>query len=175
VLNYYAYKLGPCGKYGSSATCVDSNDISLVSNISIWYMAIPYAIGGISELFVNVPAYGIAYAMAPKNMRGTVSAINLFMSAISYALGLAFSGLIVDPYLTWDFGGPAIAGAIGTIAFWWIYKDFDKEEYTLTENGDYHLKFEHHDGEEVIASEGSETEGAKIDEKHELKEQDLHV
>ena len=35
---------------------------SLVSNITIWWMAIPYGLGGISELFVNVPAFGIAYA-----------------------------------------------------------------------------------------------------------------
>ncbi|KAL3475938.1 POT family-domain-containing protein, partial [Aspergillus californicus] len=36
VLNYYAYKLGPCGKYGSSATCVDEDGVSLVAPISIW-------------------------------------------------------------------------------------------------------------------------------------------
>lgn len=36
ILNYYAYKLGPCGKFGSSATCVDENGVSLVANITIW-------------------------------------------------------------------------------------------------------------------------------------------
>lgn len=36
VLNYYAYKQGPCGKFGSSATCVDAEGVSLVANISIW-------------------------------------------------------------------------------------------------------------------------------------------
>lgn len=56
--------------------------------------------GGISELFVNVPAYGIAYSRAPKNMKGLVTALNLFSTGIAYALGLAFGGLITDPYLT---------------------------------------------------------------------------
>lgn len=101
LINYYAYKTGPCGEYGTSPTCVDADGNALVSNISVWWMAIPYALGGFSELFVNVPAYGLAYSRSPKNMRGFVSAINLFSSAIAYALGLAFSGLIADPYLTW--------------------------------------------------------------------------
>ena len=36
LINYYAYKEGPCGKYGSSNTCVDENGVSLVAPISIW-------------------------------------------------------------------------------------------------------------------------------------------
>lgn len=35
VINYYAYKLGPCGKYGSSSSCVDADGISLVAPITI--------------------------------------------------------------------------------------------------------------------------------------------
>ncbi|KFY75119.1 hypothetical protein V499_04894 [Pseudogymnoascus sp. VKM F-103] len=141
VLNYYAYKLGPCGKFGSD-NCVDANGVSQVAPISIWYMAIPFAIGGISELFVNVPAYGIAYSRAPKNMRGLVSAINLFNTAVAYAIGLACSSVIRDPYLTWDFGGPAIVGCVLTVVFWFTFKHMNTEEYTLSQNGDYHLTLE---------------------------------
>ncbi|KAH8676572.1 major facilitator superfamily domain-containing protein [Tricladium varicosporioides] len=139
LLNYYAYKIGPCGKFGSSATCVDADGYSLVSSISLWYAAIPFAVGGISELFVNVPAYSIAYTRAPKNMRGLVSALNLFSSAIAYAVGLACAGVIKDPYLTWDFGAPTIIGVAAALFFYWMYRDIDKEEYALTKNGDYHL------------------------------------
>jgi dipeptide/tripeptide permease len=96
IINYYAYKLGPCGEYGTSESCHDQ-----VAPISIWWMAVPYAIGGLSELFVNVPAYGLAYSRSPPNMRGLVSALNLFSTAISYAIGLACSKVIADPYLTW--------------------------------------------------------------------------
>ncbi|PBP15489.1 peptide transporter [Diplocarpon rosae] len=139
LLNYYAYKEGPCGHYGTSATCVDAEGNSLVAPITIWYMAIPFALGGISELFVNVPAYGIAYSRAPKNMRGLVTALNLFSTGIAYALGLAFAGMIKDPYLTWDFGGPAIVGFVATVTFWFLFKHIDEEEYTLSTNDDYHL------------------------------------
>ncbi|KAL4789050.1 POT family-domain-containing protein [Aspergillus venezuelensis] len=134
VLNYYAYKLGPCGKYGSSDTCVDENGVALVAPITIWWIGIPYAVGGISELFVNVPAYGIAYSRAPKNMRGLVSAINLLNTAFAYAIGLACSSVIKDPYLTWDLGGPSIAGGILTVVFYFMFRHIDKEEFVMTEN-----------------------------------------
>ncbi|KUJ09169.1 peptide transporter [Mollisia scopiformis] len=142
VLNYYAYKIGPCGHYGSSSTCVDADGISLVAPISIWWMAIPYALGGISELFVNVPAYGLAYSRAPKNMRSLVTALNLFSTGIAYALGLAFAGLIKDPYLTWDLGAPAIIGFVATGVFYYLFRHIDKEEYVLSTNDDYHVQ--HH-------------------------------
>lgn len=36
LLNYYAYKLGPCKEFGTSNTCVDADGISLVAPITIW-------------------------------------------------------------------------------------------------------------------------------------------
>ncbi|KAI9166372.1 putative peptide transporter ptr2 protein [Paramyrothecium foliicola] len=130
VLQYYAYKTSPCGMYGSSdPTCVDNG---LTSPIPIWWMGIPYSIGGISELFINVPAYGIAYSRAPVNMRGLVSAINLFNTAIAYIVNLACSSAVADPHLIWDFGGPAILGGVVTVVFWILFKHIDKEEYVLT-------------------------------------------
>ncbi|EHL02847.1 putative Peptide transporter PTR2 [Glarea lozoyensis 74030] len=140
VLNYYAYKLGPCGNKGTSLSCVDENGDSLVSSITIWYMAIPYAIGGISELFINVPAYGIAYSHAPKNMRGLVAALNLLSTGFAYAFGLAFAGLVKDPYLTWVFGAPSIIGFVAAATFYWLFRDMDNEEYEISDNGDYHLE-----------------------------------
>ena len=103
ILNYYAYKKSPCGNMGSSATCVDDTEDhnALVAPISVWWMAIAYSLGGLSELFVNVPAYGLAYSRSPANMRGLVSSLNLLAAGVSYAIGLMFSALIRDPYLTW--------------------------------------------------------------------------
>ncbi|SPQ20635.1 6cf59c5c-48ef-4732-acc4-49b8166f1942 [Thermothielavioides terrestris] len=141
VLNYYAYQQSPCGDYGSSNCQIGTG----VAPITIWWMAIPFAIGGISELFVNVPAYGIAYSRAPVNMRGLVSALNLFNTAVAYAIGLACSSVITDPYLTWDFGGPAITGGVLTIVFYFTFRHIDKEEYVLghaNPDEDYHLEME---------------------------------
>lgn len=50
-------------------------------------------------------------------MRGLVSAINLFNTGIAYIVNLAASAAIVDPHLVWDFGAPAIIGAVVTVFF----------------------------------------------------------
>jgi len=128
ILNSYAYKLSPCGEFGSSDCKVGSG----VAPISIWWMAIPFAVGGVSELFVNVPAYGLAYARAPVNMRGLVAALNLFNTAIAYLIGLACSSVVTDPHLTWSFGAPAIIGGVLTVVFWFTFRHIDKEEYVLS-------------------------------------------
>ncbi|KAK3356763.1 POT family-domain-containing protein [Lasiosphaeria hispida] len=135
LLNKYAYEQSPCGEYGSSDCTIGTG----VAPISIWWMIIPYAIGGISELFINVPAYGIAYSRAPVNMRGLVTAINLFNTAVAYLIGLACSSVITDPYLTWDFGGCAIAGGIMTVLFYFTFRHIDKEEFVLSKNKDYDI------------------------------------
>ncbi|KAK7750161.1 peptide transporter ptr2 [Diatrype stigma] len=135
ILNYFAYKKSPCGDHGSSDCDIGTG----VADISIWWMAIPFALGGISELFVNVPAYGIAYSRAPVNMRGLVSAINLFNTAIAYLIGLACSSVITDPYLTWDFGGPAIAGGVMTVIFYFTFRHIDSEEYVLSQENNFQL------------------------------------
>ncbi|KAI1331067.1 MFS general substrate transporter [Xylariaceae sp. FL0255] len=131
VLQYYVYKESPCGYYATS-NCEDGFG---VAPITIWYTAIPYGIGGISELFINVPAYGIAYSMAPVNMRGVVSAINLFNQAITYIIGLATSSVIRDPFLIWDFGGPAIAGFVVGIFFYFYFRHLDRAEYIMKQAG----------------------------------------
>jgi dipeptide/tripeptide permease len=163
VLNYYAYKLGPCGDHGSSASCVGADGVSLVAPISIWWLALPFSIGGISELFVNVPAYGIAYSRAPKNMRGLVTALNLFNTGIAYALGLAFAGLVTDPYLTWVFGAPTIIGFVSSALFWYLFNHIDKEEYLLSTNDDYHL--EHQSNSSIAGEEHNEKSAVAVETK----------
>lgn len=168
LLNYYAYKTGPCGKFGSSSTCVDADGVSLVAPITIWWMALPYAIGGLSELFVNVPAYGIAYSRAPKNMRGLVTALNLFSTGIAYALGLAFAGIVKDPYITWVFGAPTIIGFVASAIFWWLFRHIDQEEFVLSTNDDYHLQ--HRSDSSIGVSENDATYQSELPEKQSAAE-----
>jgi dipeptide/tripeptide permease len=100
IINYYGYKTSPCGSHATEK-CKDAAGNSLVSTVSLWAQILPFSLGGLSELFVNVPAYGLAYSRAPKNMRGLVSSINLFSTGVAYAIGLIFSNVITDPNLTW--------------------------------------------------------------------------
>ncbi|KAI0889224.1 uncharacterized protein GGS22DRAFT_177773 [Annulohypoxylon maeteangense] len=137
VLQYFVYKTSPCG--WNATTCaqiVPEGEVS-VSTVSYAWYAIPVIITAISEIFVNVTAYGIAYSRAPKNMKGLVASLNLAMTAVSAAIGLATAPAISDPYLIWAFAGPTIVGASLTVIFWFTFRHIDKEEFVLnTDFGD---------------------------------------
>lgn len=134
IITNYAYTTGPCGNHASSLSCVDAEGNSLVSPISIWWTLIPVSLTALCEITVNVTTYGIAYSRAPPSMRGLVSAVNCFMSAIQYAINLATSYAIQDPYITWAFAGPTIVGFVSAIIFWFTFKHLDSEEYILNDD-----------------------------------------
>lgn len=134
IITHYAYLTSPCGDHASSLSCVDDDGNALVSPITIWWTALPVMGTAICEILVNVTAYGLAYSRAPKNMRGLVSALNLFSTGVSFAIGLGTSYVIQDPYIVWAFGGPTIIGFVLAFVFWFTFKDLDKEEYILSEN-----------------------------------------
>jgi dipeptide/tripeptide permease len=98
--------------------------------------AIPTIITAISEIFINVTAYGIAYTQSPKNMKGLVASINLFMSAVASIISLSTAAAIVDPYLPWVFAAPTVAGAIITVAFWFTFKHLDNQEFIINTDFD---------------------------------------
>ncbi|KAH9876626.1 hypothetical protein J1614_003758 [Plenodomus biglobosus] len=160
ILTHYAYQGSPCGTHGSDNCTIGTG----VAPITIWWMAIPYALGGISEIFVNVPAYGIAYSRAPVNMRGLVSAINLLNTGVAYAIGLACSSVIRDPYLTWDFGGPALAGALLAVLFWALFRRLDREEYVMRDEGAvaYEVEGEMQGTGSVLGKNAAKGEGPDI-------------
>ncbi len=87
--------------------------------------AIPTIITAISEIFINVTAYGIAYTQSPKNMKGLVASINLFMSEIASIL--SWPRLPPSRTLTCRGYSPLrrIAGAFITVAFWFTFRHLD--------------------------------------------------
>ena len=64
-------------------------------------------------------------------MKSLVMSVNLLMSAISAALGQAFTPISADPYLVWNYTAVAIISAIGGIAFWFCFKHLDHDEDRL--------------------------------------------
>jgi dipeptide/tripeptide permease len=137
ILQYYVYQTSPCG--WNATTCADivPEGANSLSTVSYGLYSIPIIVTAISEIFVNVTAYGIAYSRSPKNMKGLVASINLFMVAISAAIGLATAPAIQDPYLIWAFAGPTIAGAVLTVIFWFTFKHIDREDFVInTDFGD---------------------------------------
>ncbi|KAI0159971.1 PTR2-domain-containing protein [Hypoxylon sp. FL1284] len=128
VLQYLVYTTSPCGYEAS--TCDE------VSPISIWWQIPNVALGAMSEIFVFVTSYELAYARAPEHMRATVVALFLFMTALSSALGEILIPAIIDPTLIWAWSAPAIALFVQTIIFWWRHRDVNNDAF-LTYEEDY--------------------------------------
>ncbi|KAK9233888.1 MFS peptide transporter [Lipomyces kononenkoae] len=125
VIQYYVYKLSPCGYYAS--TCDE------VAPISIWWQIPNTVLGAMSECFCNVTAYELAYARSPASMRGLVMALFLFNNALASALGEILIPAITDPYLIWVWAGPAIALFVQTVIFWFQFKHMNDESYMIYE------------------------------------------
>lgn len=113
-----------------------ASDCDGVSPISIWWQVPTVALGAMSEIFVNVTSYELAYARAPEHMRSTVVALFLFMTALSSALGEILIPAIADPTLVWAWAAPAIALFVQTIIFWWRHRNMNDDVF-MTSNADF--------------------------------------
>ncbi|KAK9422923.1 putative POT family protein [Seiridium unicorne] len=128
IVQYRVYETSPCG-YSAS-------DCDGVSPISIWWQVPNVALGAMSEIFVNVTAYELAYARSPPNMRSTVVAIFLFMTALSSALGEILIPAIADPTLVWAWAAPGIALFVQTVIFWVRHRSINDDEF-MTHDEDF--------------------------------------
>jgi len=129
VVQHYVYKTNPCGY--AAATCVDAAGDPLVSPLSVWIQTGSYLLIAFSEIFASITALEYAFTKAPRNMRSMVMSVNLFTTAISAAIGEAFTSLSLDPLLVWNYGTMAVIAVIGGLLFWINVRNIDKEEDSL--------------------------------------------
>ncbi|KAK8852169.1 PTR2-domain-containing protein [Apiospora arundinis] len=125
VLQAYIYKLSPCGNEINKLTKAGKH---CTAPISVWVQVFPYGLIGMSEVLASITKLEYAYTKAPKNMRSTVQAIALSMSAISSALGNVLVALSDDPLLVWNYGSVAVVAMIGGIGFYLTFRKADREE-----------------------------------------------
>ncbi|KAF2434373.1 putative peptide transporter [Tothia fuscella] len=126
IIQYYIYKLSPCGKL--AATCRDADDNVRFADINVWVQAVPYVLIGISEIFTSITGLEYAFSKAPTNMRSFVMSINLLMNAFSSALAQALVALANDPLLEWNYGVVAVLAFIGGALFWFCFHKLDRDE-----------------------------------------------
>jgi len=124
VMQYYIYEMGSCGWYANGKNCE-------AAPINVWAQSLPYILIGLAEIFTNVTSYEYAYSKAPENMKSLVMSVNLFMSAISAAIGQAFTPLSIDPLLVWNYTTVACISFVGGIAFWFFFRHLDTREDEL--------------------------------------------
>ncbi|WQF86851.1 Putative proton-dependent oligopeptide transporter family, MFS transporter superfamily [Colletotrichum destructivum] len=126
VMQHYIYQMSPCGDH---ATICEEGP----APINVWAQCLPYIFVGLAEIFTNVTSYEYAFSKAPENMKSLVMSVNLAMSAVSAALGQAFTPLSDDPLLVWNYACVAIIAFIGGVAFWFCFKHLDHEEDELNQ------------------------------------------
>ncbi|ODA81257.1 hypothetical protein RJ55_04221 [Drechmeria coniospora] len=129
VMQYYIYEESPCGWYANKLIVVDGVEKACPpAPINVWAQSLPYIFIGIAEIFTNVTSYEYAFSKAPENMKSLVMSVNLFMSAISAAIGQAFTPLSADPLLIWNYTVVACIAFIGGGAFWICFRHLDSDE-----------------------------------------------
>jgi POT family proton-dependent oligopeptide transporter len=95
-------------------------------------------------------------------MRSLVMSFNLFMSAISAALGEAFVTLSADPLLVWNYGVMAVLAFVGGTLFWLQFRALDANEDHLNMLPVGHLITTAKDVEDVMSPVNTSPE-IKID------------
>ncbi|KAL0575147.1 hypothetical protein V5O48_006824 [Marasmius crinis-equi] len=126
VVQAYVYKTNPCGTHASD--CHDASGQVAVSPISVWVQSGCYILIAISEIFAAITGLEHAFTKAPKSMRSFVTAIFLFMSAVSGALSEIFVSLSSDPLLVWNYGVMAVLAAVTGVAFWISVHKMDRRD-----------------------------------------------
>lgn len=130
VMQYYIYQKSPCGWYANKIFKLEDGSEKPCdpAPINVWAQCLPYILIGIAEIFANVTSYEYAFSKAPENMKSLVMSVNLFMSAVSSALGQAFTPLSDDPLLVWNYTTVACIAFVGGIAFWFCFRHLDSDE-----------------------------------------------
>jgi POT family proton-dependent oligopeptide transporter len=132
VVQAYIYKKSICGTGAAGVLPAslggDGEKMCPPVDINVWAQTGAYVLIAISEILASITTLEYAFSKAPKNMRSLVMSFNLFMSAISAALGEAFVTLSADPLLVWNYGTMAVLAFIGGTCFWFQYRGLDKEE-----------------------------------------------
>ena len=70
-----------------------------MSDLSVWWMAIPYFLVGTGECLCNIPIYDLCYSQCPPAFRSFANAIFLYMTAVSSMLTGSFI-TIMSAYIT---------------------------------------------------------------------------
>ena len=137
------YGAGPC--YDAPLACTASDGGRLPNDINVWLQLPVYVTLAISEIFGLVTASEYSYEKAPKGMRSIVQAMVQLSACLGALLGMAISPAARDPYLVAVYAALAGVMGLGSVAFWWTFRQYDKIDDQLniatnepTESGPRH-------------------------------------
>ena len=141
VVQNYIYKHNEC-KYHPSEGLPDGTDCT-PANISVWVQSGCYILIAVSEIFASITSLEYAFTKAPKNMRSTIQAFALFMTALANAIGEALIPLSTDPLLVWNYGVMGCIAFVAGILFYISHRQLDKDEDLLNQLPTGHMGTKH--------------------------------
>lgn len=129
IVQHLIYTTGPC--YDEPLSCPASEDGSIPNNIHVAIQTPAYFLIAIGEIMASITGLEYAYTKAPANMKSFIMSLFLVTNAFGAALGIALSPTAEDPKLVWMYTGLSCATLIAGIAFWFIFKGYNKLEEEL--------------------------------------------
>jgi POT family proton-dependent oligopeptide transporter len=130
VLQHFIYQKNPCHN-NKPTECLNPDGTPNPSPMSVWIVAGPYVLIGISEVFASITSLEYAFTKAPKRMKSVVMAFSQLQNAFSSALNFALTAVNVENRFAWLFGSFGVASwVIGTI-FFLVFRQLDKRETEL--------------------------------------------
>ncbi|MBW0494124.1 hypothetical protein O181_033839 [Austropuccinia psidii MF-1] len=124
LTQHWIYQRSICGNKAADSSCPPVD-------LSVWIQTPSYVLIALSEIFASITGLEYAFTLAPKNMRSLVTALFLFQTAISNAIGEAFNPLSSDPLLIWNYGTMSVIAFVAGVVFYFFYRKLDSEHDTL--------------------------------------------
>ncbi|KAG2014148.1 peptide transporter PTR2B [Coprinopsis cinerea AmutBmut pab1-1] len=134
VLQHYINTGSPCDNNEPSA-CETEWGTPNPADISVWVVAGPYLLVGMSEIFASITSLEYAYTKAPARMKSVVMAFSQFQVALSSAINFALTAANAEKHFVWLYGSFAIVAWVIGIIFYITFRKVDKMEHKLNAIG----------------------------------------
>ncbi|TFL03477.1 peptide/h+ symporter protein [Pterulicium gracile] len=134
VLQHFIYQRSPCHN-NLPTQCRKEDETPDPVPMSVWVIAGPYVIMGISEIFASITSLEYAFTKAPKRMRSVVMAFAQFQQALAAALNFSLTAVNVEDRFTWLFGSMGVTTWVVGALFWILNRELDKRELALNSIG----------------------------------------
>ena len=135
IVQHLIYAAGPCYDHPATSAAGPSGcpqgwdgKTPLPNNVHIAIQTPAYVFIGLSEIFISVTGLEYAYTKAPVSMKSFVQSMYLFTSAFGSALNETLVPVLVDPKFLWMYTGIACFAFATGIAFYAIFRHYDKDE-----------------------------------------------
>ena len=125
LVQHTIYSTAPCYNHPRACSAVTNHE---PNHVNVWVQAPVFFLIAMGEVWAYVTALEIAYSHAPKHMKSVIQACFPLMAAIGSACAMGITPFAHDPNLVILCASLAGGMAIVTVAFWFFFRKYDKDE-----------------------------------------------